>query len=87
MAFSDVLTGDFPGAAVDKLARKYWRGTDFEVDPGDEDVYNLLVELHRASVLSLNGYTCMVTFPFPHGRAAFEDAIQVCNHFNHRTRV
>jgi hypothetical protein len=50
-------------------------------------VYNLLVELHRASVLSLNGYTCMVTFPFPHGRAAFEDAIQVCNHFNHRTTV
>ena len=48
----------------------------------DKDVYNLLAELHRVSVLSLNGYSGLVTFPFPPGRAAFEETIKVYNVLN-----
>jgi hypothetical protein len=48
----------------------------------DKDVWNLLAELHRVSVLSLNGFSGLVTFPFPPGRAAFEETIKVCNVLN-----
>jgi hypothetical protein len=72
------LLKHLPGKGLDDISIEWRRGKPFKVSHGDKDAYKIMIALHHESILSINGITDEISFPFPVGRIAFEQMMKVC---------